>query len=1221
MSCYTKHMSIARPPGLSPEVLDRPCYTNVQSRGNLTIHSEIDYIWVSKPLGNRITTMTIDDGPSRWRAGPQNLSYHKALTMEIYWPRLWEGQTHSTSGKEDNGSEGMEIELGPDLSRATLEQDSEYSRRVEWALEKPWKTLHNTFKGRLPPARKLEILYNEYQNTHLRIAIQVYGRKRPRKPYTKPEATEATVAWDSLYKEISAYTSKTGKLPPTDTAHARFCDTVRSHIHTLKERGLATPPLENWSDLLKWVTARDFHRGQVTGARDTYKITDAEALANPKKLTRLICKPPGSATITSLKRGNDILVGDAEIAQELEAYLGDLGGQEEEIWDMENHPEYTPRGPRRRLLNPHLADLVTAKVQPHEINATLADLPNGAAAGVLSPRLVKAAASKPWTRVVDKTAKQIESETLKREWETSHGFPPVEGPIETTRKITEFPTRSIKLLRMIVQAALQTKNLPSPEKAGTVTGLPKVEGLITSVHTIRPITVSPIIGRIINNVMAKRFAGALEKHSILNSAQMAFLPGKNIHQAISSVLQCFSQSKHAKNGHPGKACFAVFYDISKAYDTVKWSSIQHALAAIGAPDNFIDFVMHSLKGTSLRMKTNVPGKATKYVEMHKAIKQGCPLAPILFTVVLNDLHDRCKAIGGYTLRSTGSDTSVASRGYCDDTVIIADDFATLERLNHCVADFFREHGFQLNATKTYFLGREGDGSCTKRKLHWPGTTTPFLPRDLDYPVRYLGLWLNLNLTWRTQIAKMTASIMGLVSHVKHRRITLLQAALMIRYVIGKKLEIGFRHATISREQLRDWDRWLKDAITARAEVPLPRLHSSSVMPILKTLDLERTYILDKTIGILDNLIKTTDLRPHFQSTFAAATSGGEEADKSLGAALASLKAHGITITRNDEWTNIEKVAKSTQADTTLRFEGKEVPVRLDTSQYTLWGAAFTPEAGTIAVMCTDGSADPRDRSKNAGAAIVYLVDDFAEDEYDNAHQFWTILGHDNYAAELAAINKAIRSVPVTVPIKLYTDSLSAILAIETHRRTGGATAPTAQHARPYLRAIASALRARDTRQTPTVLEHIRAHTGLRDLASIGNEAADRHAKAALHEQPPTSDIDPTKFELQFMVSILAVKSTGAEETTETSPRLIHGNIRQTLHRYLTDSLLAQWATRRVRGELIRDYGTGTLALIDDVWKTPTSAKLTMLLDFLNQADKPPIRPGGGQQPGERSTHT
>jgi hypothetical protein len=279
---------------------------------------------------------------------------------------------------------------------------------------------------------------------------------------------------------------------------------------------------------------------------------------------------------------------------------------------------------------------------------------------------------------------------------------------------------------------------------------------------------------------------------------------------------------------------------------LKWSSIENALARIGAPLNLRAFVMNSLKGTTLCMKTNIAGRVTPTVQLHKAIKQGCPLAPLLFTIVMDELHTECRKIGGY---SVNSKTKVSTRGYCDDTVILADNMDTLKELNTCVAQFFQKHSLNLNVGKTYLLGRNSDGSCNTEEVMWPGREVPIEPRGLDYSVRYLGAHINMNLDWSTQISKMNSTVMNLVSHMSHRKVTLLQGAVLVRYTLSQRLGIGLRHADIPEKTLIEWSKWIARAVTKRTELPLGSIHFTSIFTIMGILTLERQYILDKTIHI------------------------------------------------------------------------------------------------------------------------------------------------------------------------------------------------------------------------------------------------------------------------------------------------------------------------------------------------------------------------------------
>jgi hypothetical protein len=454
---------------------------------------------------------------------------------------------------------------------------------------------------------------------------------------------------------------------------------------------------------------------------------------------------------------------------------------------------------------------------------------------------------------------------------------------------------------------------------------------------------------------------------------------------------------------------------------------------------------------------------------------------------------------------------------------------------------------------------------------------------------------------------MTGSVMGLVSHIRHKRITLLQAALMIRYVIGKKLEIGFRHAHIPKPRLKQWDQWLKDAVATRTDLSLPKLHKSSILPILKTLDLERTYVLEKTISIFENLIKPSDLQTRYINTLTATLAGTTPTSPDLSATLRLLQQHRISIVRNEKHRSSEPI-HGTRAGLDHHFNQEPIPIRL--GQYALWGKSFKQISPTTTVtICTDGSSNYRQPSNWSGASIVYLDDTFLADEYENTHQRWSVDTRMSYTAELAAINKAIRSVPVTVPIILYTDSLSSIQKIHTHRQNGGKSGPMACVARPYMRAIAAALDAREALGTTTRLLHVRSHTGSRDLQSIGNEAADRHAKLAFREQNWDQDMNLLPYELPFMVEILpkerdtTTHPDGGNKPPDL-PKPIHDNIRKVLKTHLTASLIEDWAARPKRGELVREHRKGVLEIIDHVWRNPTSLKLTMLIDILNQADNP-----------------
>ena len=246
----------------------------------------------------------------------------------------------------------------------------------------------------------------------------------------------------------------------------------------------------------------------------------------------------------------------------------------------------------------------------------------------------------------------------------------------------------------------------------------------------------------------------------------------------------------------------------------------------------------------------------------------------------------------------------------------------------------------------------------------------------------------------------------------------------------------------------------------------------------------------------------------------------------------------------------------------------------------------------MAYMATDGSTF---KNKASGASLIFLEDDFKEFEFTPKHRAWKIEQCNNYLAEVSAIHKCVRTIPVTVPITIYTDSLSAIQAIHKCTRSPERRAPLTCTARPYITAIARAIKARDAYNAPTHIEHIHSHTGLRNLASIGNEAADREAKRIAltgpEIQPESNEhLGLLEHELQYVIH-----TKTDEETTD----ILHGNIRQEIKNILLDKQLAEWGKRNTRGKIARVHPKRVRRLIRNMWKHITTDKIQFLMETLN----------------------
>jgi hypothetical protein len=81
----------------------------------------------------------------------------------------------------------------------------------------------------------------------------------------------------------------------------------------------------------------------------------------------------------------------------------------------------------------------------------------------------------------------------------------------------------------------------------------------------------------------------------------------------------------------------AFLDFKKAYDSVDREFLRHVLLAMGVGDTFVKWVVLLLgQGTTTCAVLN--GFKSDKVRFRAGVRQGCPLAPLLYLFVGEALH-------------------------------------------------------------------------------------------------------------------------------------------------------------------------------------------------------------------------------------------------------------------------------------------------------------------------------------------------------------------------------------------------------------------------------------------------------------------------------------------------------------------------------------------------------------------------------------------------------
>lgn len=649
----------------------------------------------------------------------------------------------------------------------------------------------------------------------------------------------------------------------------------------------------------------------------------------------------------------------------------------------------------------------------------------------------------------------------------------------------------LKALTFLINFSLRA-GTPLPSwKHAVITLIPKVraDGSRTeAVEDLRPISVLPEISKICSRVLASRIGCILrENPKIITDSQRGFLKDGNVMQCINAVLDVFEDAKQNKND-----LYVVAYDIEKAYDSVQLYTILASLERFNLPESFIKFVAAGLKNASSCFKT--PYGLTESFQINSSVRQGDPLAPLLFIMVIDALHDGLRsnplfadAASGYVFKSNPS-VRISSLGYADDTVMLMQSWQDVWRGHTWVREFCRANNLTINWSKTKFFSntmKQNDPRCL-----WPvqgdevdlkSETLPLTEKHKimmngpAIPFKYLGIWMNLDLEWEKQCQVMESIVLGNVQKMGWNRLKVHERIVMTKEIIFAQLDPGLQVANIPTRSLEKWNSVLMRALVS-----------------------DRKWKTGGTLNVhaVGSLAGLPDLRLHFY-----ARQIGE-----LWVRLNSYRDISGTTTRA-RWDELRKLsngrmgpAKMNRIARVLNNANKHLGVTINFNPpRVLELEALKIEVerriskGQHVIAFTDGSTDVKTNANLSGAGVCLT----ANNQVIWEGGFRVCSYGNNYVAEYAAACVALAITPNHIPLTLVEDNLGAIASQWNTNLTERKRLRSS--ARGWRNTFESLL---GKKSASVEICHIKAHTQSQDFLSLGNASADALAKWALQQSSP-----------------------------------------------------------------------------------------------------------------------
>ncbi len=254
--------------------------------------------------------------------------------------------------------------------------------------------------------------------------------------------------------------------------------------------------------------------------------------------------------------------------------------------------------------------------------------------------------------------------------------------------------------------------------------------LLTDPANFRPVSLINVDCKVLAKILSSRLEKVLP--GIIHKDQVGFIKGRSSADNVRRVIHLMWL-----NASENTPIAAISLDAEKAFDRVEWGFLTTVLSNFGFGHIFRTWVSLLYKNPRAAVMTN--GMSSPFFTISRGTRQGCPLSPLLFTIVLEPLAIMIRAdpnIKGVRGVEEGMEHKLML--YADDILLLSHDpLKSLPPLMKIIQLYANVSGYKINWEKS-------EAMPISRTCH-SNTVTQFGFKWIPKGMKYLGVKLTQNL--------------------------------------------------------------------------------------------------------------------------------------------------------------------------------------------------------------------------------------------------------------------------------------------------------------------------------------------------------------------------------------------------------------------------------------------------------------------------------------------